>query len=188
MSEYVTETQREGSLTLNLKAFVAFSSFPLLFCIYCFDSAPQSNPSTALPAHYSDSPITNWILLLVIRRAASNTPTCLTSRTVRTSTPNPQILPMLSHHLANPFAKRDSHAVKAVWTYKVLTILTWLLNVIVCLYYTFGMPSDDKKAWRNSIWGHNKAFETPFALNALIASLYWYAEKAHPHRFITDSP
>jgi len=74
---------------------------------------------------------------------------------------------------ANPFTKRDSHTIQAVWTYKILTILTWLLNVIVSIYYTFGMPSDDKKAWRNSIWGHNSAFPTPFALNALIASLYW---------------
>ncbi len=84
---------------------------------------------------------------------------------------------MLIYHLANPFAKRDSYNVKTVWAYKVLTILSWLLNVLVCIYYTFGMPSDHKKAWRNTIWGQNRAFATPFALNALIASIYWYARK-----------
>ena len=75
---------------------------------------------------------------------------------------------------ANPFAKRESHNVQAVWTYKVLTIITWLLAVISSIYYTFGMPQDDKKSWRNTIWGQNKVYATPFALNALIASLYWY--------------
>jgi hypothetical protein len=74
---------------------------------------------------------------------------------------------------ANPFARRESHSVRAVWTYKVLTILTWLLNVLASVYYTFGIPADDKVGWRNTIWGHNKDFPTPFALNAIIASLYW---------------
>ena len=75
--------------------------------------------------------------------------------------------------VANPFARRESHNVQAVWTYKVLTILTWLLTVLSSVYYTFGMPHDDKKHWRNTIWGHNKAYPTPFTLNAIIASLYW---------------
>jgi hypothetical protein len=74
---------------------------------------------------------------------------------------------------ANPFARRESHSVQAVWTYKVLTILTWLLTVLSSVYYTFEKPTDDRKHWRNTIWGHNAAYPTPFALNALIASLYW---------------
>jgi len=74
---------------------------------------------------------------------------------------------------ANPFARRESHSVQAVWTYKVLTILTWLLTVLSSVYYTFEKPTDDRKHWRNTIWGHNADYPTPFALNALIASLYW---------------
>jgi len=73
----------------------------------------------------------------------------------------------------NPFARRETHPVQAVWTYKVLTIITWLLTVLASIYYTFGVPNDDKKHWRNTIWGHNRTHPTPFALNALIASLYW---------------
>jgi len=76
---------------------------------------------------------------------------------------------------ANPFSRRESHNVQAVWTYKVLSILTWLLSVLASVYYTFGLPRDDKKHWRNTIWGHNAAYLTGFALNALIASLYWLA-------------
>jgi hypothetical protein len=55
----------------------------------------------------------------------------------------------------------------------VLTIITWLVSVLASVYYTFGKPLDDKEHWRNTIWGHNRDFPTPFALNALIASLYW---------------
>jgi len=76
---------------------------------------------------------------------------------------------------ANPFAKRETHNVRAVWTYKILTIITWLLAVVASVYYSFGIPHDDKKNWRNTIWGQNSKYPTPFALNALIASLYWLA-------------
>jgi hypothetical protein len=40
-------------------------------------------------------------------------------------------------------------------------------------YYTFHAPHDDKKHWRNTIWGQNSLHATPFAMNAFIASLYW---------------
>jgi len=74
---------------------------------------------------------------------------------------------------SNPFALRDTHNSQAVWTYKILTIVTWLVTVISSIYYTYGLPNDDRKAWRNSIWGHNRDIITPFSLNALITSLYW---------------
>jgi len=75
---------------------------------------------------------------------------------------------------ANPFSRRESYNVQAVWTYRVLSIIAWLLSVLASIYYTFGKPTDDKKHWRNTIWGHNAAYPTGFALNALIVSLYWY--------------
>jgi hypothetical protein len=73
----------------------------------------------------------------------------------------------------NPFAKRDEHATKAVWTYKALTIITWLLVVITSIYYTFNAPGDDKYP-RRTIWGQNRVHHTAFALNSVIASIYWY--------------
>jgi len=75
----------------------------------------------------------------------------------------------------NPFAKRETHNVQAVWTYKVLTIVTWILNVLTCIYYTYGMPEDGRVKWRNTIWGHNHYYQTPFHLNSLMTSLYWLA-------------
>ncbi|EKD20130.1 uncharacterized protein L3040_002197 [Drepanopeziza brunnea f. sp. 'multigermtubi'] len=82
---------------------------------------------------------------------------------------------MLSFSQSNPFARRESQSVEAVWTYKVLTIISWLLVVVTSINYTFAVPQHDVQLWRNTIWGQNKAFPTPFALNALMASLYWLA-------------
>jgi len=80
---------------------------------------------------------------------------------------------MPSISVTNPFARRETHNVRAIWTYKVLTILTWLLNVLTSIYYTFGMPENRHGRVENTIWGQNRLYPTPFALNALIASLYW---------------
>jgi hypothetical protein len=70
----------------------------------------------------------------------------------------------------------------------VLTIITWLVSVLASIYYTFGKPLDDKEHWRNTIWGHNRDFPTPFALNALIASLYWYEIVPQYPSMRTDYP
>jgi len=75
----------------------------------------------------------------------------------------------------NPFAKRESHSAPVVWTYKIVTILSWLLVVITSIYYTYHIPADDHKHWRHTIWGVNRAYATPFAVNSLIISLYWLA-------------
>lgn len=73
----------------------------------------------------------------------------------------------------NPFARRESHPTEAIWTYKILTILSWLVVVIASIYYTFHVPTDDVKHWRHTIWGVNRAHPTPFAQNAIITSIYW---------------
>jgi len=71
----------------------------------------------------------------------------------------------------NPFARRESHSAGSVVTYKIFTILSWLLVVVASVYYSFNAPHDDRKHWRNTIWGHNRP--TPFALNVVITSIYW---------------
>lgn len=76
-------------------------------------------------------------------------------------------------HSINPFSKRDSHDAKTIWAYKILTILSWLLVVVTSVYYTFHSPHDVGKHVRHSIWGQNSAHHTAFALNSLIASIYW---------------
>jgi hypothetical protein len=72
----------------------------------------------------------------------------------------------------NPFAKRDSHSRNSVITYKVLTIVTWLLSVIVSVYYTFSYSYDEAHPHKR-IWDVNYSHWTGFTLNYMITSLYW---------------
>lgn len=72
----------------------------------------------------------------------------------------------------NPFSKRDSHSPRIVITYKILTIITWLLSVIVTIYYTFDRPHDGHTV-RRKIWSQNYAYYTGFTLNSIITSIYW---------------
>jgi len=83
-----------------------------------------------------------------------------------------QLLTLSSTSVLNPFTKRESYPAQSVLTYKILTILSWLVMVIPTIYYTFNAPHDDNKHWRDTIWGHN--ISTPFAMNSVITSIYWY--------------
>lgn len=73
----------------------------------------------------------------------------------------------------NPFTKRDSHSPAAVITYKILTILTWLLAVVVTVYYTLERPHDGQLP-RRKIWSQNYHRPTGFTLSYIITSIYWY--------------
>lgn len=74
-------------------------------------------------------------------------------------------------HSINPFAKRESHSANSVITYKVLTILTWLLAVISSVYYNFRAPYDDKH--HGTIWHWNYHKYTGFTQNSVITEIYW---------------
>ncbi|KAK9776645.1 putative DUF1774-domain-containing protein [Seiridium cardinale] len=75
-------------------------------------------------------------------------------------------------HQVNPFAKRDDHSKNSVIAYKVFTILTWLLSIVVSFYYAFNRPHDGVFAW-HTIWEQNDLYPTAFRLNKVIASIYW---------------
>lgn len=70
---------------------------------------------------------------------------------------------MLTLFKVNPFAKRDSHSRNTVITYKILTILTWLLSLIATVYYTFEYPRDGLYL-RKRIWDQNYLYPTGFTL------------------------
>lgn len=75
-------------------------------------------------------------------------------------------------HQINPFAKRESHTTTSITTYKVLTILTWLLAVVTSVYYDTHAPTDGKHH-RGSIWHQNWHHPSGFTLNPVITSIYW---------------
>ena len=61
-----------------------------------------------------------------------------------------------------------------MWAYKILTIISWLLVVLSGAYYTFNYPESHKHhAHYQTIWGQNDLHDTPFALNAIVTSIYW---------------
>jgi hypothetical protein len=75
----------------------------------------------------------------------------------------------------NPFAKRDEHARASVNTYRVLTLISWLLPVIASVYYTFKSPGKHEGPHNHRIWKQNDRRRTPFAMNDIITSIYWIA-------------
>ncbi|KAJ0166214.1 hypothetical protein CTA2_8222 [Colletotrichum tanaceti] len=72
----------------------------------------------------------------------------------------------------NPFSKKEAHSVRSITTYKVLTILSWLLSLIVTLYYTVNEPRDGFTI-RRRIWDQNYLYPTAFTLNSVIVDIYW---------------
>lgn len=71
----------------------------------------------------------------------------------------------------NPFAKRVSHSSSTVITYKVLTLLTWVLSVVFSVYYTVDSPADDIKHGR-TIEGQNWLHLSGFTLNFVLVYIY----------------
>jgi len=73
----------------------------------------------------------------------------------------------------NPFSRREEHARPSITTYRILTVLSWLLAVIPTIYYTFHKPEAHSGPHRRRLWAQNSDRRTPFALNSLITSIYF---------------
>ena len=74
--------------------------------------------------------------------------------------------------IVNPFSSHDEYSRQSIITYKIATVITWLLVVITSIYYTFEKPHEGKYH-RRTIWGQNSSHKTPFTMNAVITSIYW---------------
>ncbi|KAG6014417.1 hypothetical protein E4U43_006560 [Claviceps pusilla] len=73
----------------------------------------------------------------------------------------------------NPFSRRESHSGSSIVTYKVLTLLTWLLSVIVSVYYVLNAPKDGFTI-RRRIWDQNDLYPTAFTMSPVLGDIYWY--------------
>lgn len=71
----------------------------------------------------------------------------------------------------NPFAKRESHHRNSLITYQVLAVLSWLLVVVVGIYYSLHKPHDVKHG--HNIWKQADKHPTPFSQNTVITGIYW---------------
>ncbi|GJN67043.1 ATP synthase F0 [Purpureocillium lilacinum] len=72
----------------------------------------------------------------------------------------------------NPFTKRESHTSGSITTYKILTLLTWLLSVVVSVYYTIHKPHDGFTI-RKRIWDQNYLYPSAFTMNHILGDVYW---------------
>ncbi|KAL7789555.1 hypothetical protein V8C37DRAFT_386290 [Trichoderma ceciliae] len=72
----------------------------------------------------------------------------------------------------NPFSKRESHSHGSIVAYKVLTLLSWLLSIIVTVYYTVDEPHNGFTI-RRRIWDQNYLYPSAFTMNHIIAEVYW---------------
>lgn len=81
--------------------------------------------------------------------------------------------------LVNPFSRKESHSSSAVITYKVLTLLTWVLSVVVSIYYSVRSPADELKYGR-TLAGQNALHPSGFSLNFPLLDVYLYVLRAPP--------
>lgn len=78
----------------------------------------------------------------------------------------------MSWHAYNPFSKKESHSSSSVLTYKILTLLTWILSIVVTVYYSVHEPHDGFTI-RKRIWDQNYLYPTAFTQNSIITSIFW---------------
>lgn len=71
----------------------------------------------------------------------------------------------------NPFARHESHSRNTLVTHRVLVLVTWLLVVIVGIYYSSHSPDDVKHG--HKIWKQGNRHITPFTQSAVVTGIYW---------------
>jgi len=84
----------------------------------------------------------------------------------------------LTIDLVNPFLTQSSYSRNSVIAYRITTTISWLVLLITSIFYTFSHPHEGRYS-RHTIWGQNYHRHTPFALNSVIVSLYWYVPLAN---------
>ncbi|OAQ63071.1 ATP synthase F0 [Pochonia chlamydosporia 170] len=72
----------------------------------------------------------------------------------------------------NPFSHRESHSSGSILTYKLLTLISWLLSVVVSVYYVVNEPKDGHTI-RRRIWDQNNLYRTAFTMNPILGDVYW---------------
>lgn len=54
----------------------------------------------------------------------------------------------------------------------MLTLLSWLLSVVVSVYFTVHEPHDAFTV-RRRIWDQNYLYPSAFTMNHILADIYW---------------
>ncbi|KIW06024.1 uncharacterized protein PV09_03203 [Verruconis gallopava] len=72
----------------------------------------------------------------------------------------------------NPNHEQRSYSRGQVILLRIVATVSWLVLVVTSIYYAFEKPHEGQYK-RRKIWNQNWAHHTPFALNAIIVSIYW---------------
>jgi hypothetical protein len=73
---------------------------------------------------------------------------------------------------SNPFAHDTEGTRRNITVYKVLSIVSWLLQFAVTLYYVFDVPGHGALAHR-SVPGVSNVYVTPFTISPVFVAIYW---------------
>lgn len=79
---------------------------------------------------------------------------------------------MANFNAWNPFSRRESYSGSSIITFKILTIVTWLLSVIVSVYYVVNEPKDGFTI-RRRFWDQNNLYPTAFTMSPVLGDIYW---------------
>ncbi|KAK2760324.1 hypothetical protein FQN54_002392 [Arachnomyces sp. PD_36] len=71
----------------------------------------------------------------------------------------------------NPFAKREAHGSNTVLAYRILTPLSWILVLVIAIFYSARTPDDVSNGL--PLWQQIGAHPTPFTQNRVITAIYW---------------
>ncbi|KAB8245870.1 hypothetical protein F9C07_13396 [Aspergillus flavus] len=71
----------------------------------------------------------------------------------------------------NPFSRQESHGSYSLGSYRLLVPLSWLLVVVVGIYYTIHAPADVKHG--HGIFNQANHHITPFSQSTTVTGIYW---------------
>jgi len=78
---------------------------------------------------------------------------------------------MVDYRAYNPFGRRESYGKNALLAYRILAPISWLLVVIVGIYYSAHRPYD--KSHSHNIWKQANKHHTPFSESTIVTGIYW---------------
>ncbi|KAL2866864.1 DUF1774 domain-containing protein [Aspergillus lucknowensis] len=77
----------------------------------------------------------------------------------------------MSSYIYNPFARRESHGAYSLATYRFLAPLSWVLVVVIGIFYTVRTPDDVSNS--HTIWDNFLLRITPFSVQLTVTQLFW---------------
>lgn len=79
----------------------------------------------------------------------------------------------MAFSISNPFNRDTEETKRNIMAYKVVTILTFAVNLVFTLMYLGGPPHDGHHKRNHTIFGQSNLHQTPFTISHVFVSIYW---------------